>query len=313
MSVTALLFPGLNCMRRALDFVPLLQLPGFGERWAMVHTAFADSPDFAAFDRALWSGDIRTLHDREHLHRLALAVATLQVTLAEALAHRGVQADWVCGWSAGDVARTLHAGSATFRDLMALTRSLPDPLPGTGELDGTTAVAVAPDAPEGKAAGRAQLQREPVTACWLSDRVAMLAGNAQEVAGAKRSLGGLGWRCHTLVDCAMHTARRAPLAAMLHDALAAVRLRPPQLGLFSSIEGRPLHTAAELRAELSTNVAARYDFAAAIGSLRRDHGVTRFVDVGPGSTAAHLLRHCDPPLHAEAAALLINRCPRATA
>jgi len=310
---TAFLFPGLNSMRRAQDFLPLLQLPGFGERWREVCTAFAAVPGFAAFDGALRAGDTRTLYRREHLHLLALAAATLQTATAAALEDAGEHADWVCGYSIGDVARTLHAGAAEFAQLVAFARALPQPLPSTDDTTGMTLMVVSPPVVADAERGRAILARSGLAVCPLSPRVTMLSGAGSAVAATVASLRPIGWRCRTLVDCALHAGERAPLATVLGTALAGVPLRSPRLAVFSSVYVRPLTNATGLRAELTANVAVRYDFAAAMEELRRRHGVVRFVDVGPCHVTASLLRHFEPPLQAETALdLLSDRIPRAS-
>src|SRR6185436_1613132 len=122
---------------------------------------------------------------------------------------------------------------------------------------------------------------------------------------ATAALDALGWRCRTLIDCALHVPERAGLGAVFGTVLAPIRLRAPRPRVFSSIHLRELTTADELRAELVANVAVCYDFAAAVRELQR-LGVTRFVDVGPGHVVRSLLTHFDPPLRAATARTLLT-------
>lgn len=293
---TAFVFPGLNGCAHAAEHLPLLRLPGFVARWQVVVHRFAARAGFAAFADALFGG--RELPSGAAVWPLrALTVTAMQLAMAERLEAAGEHADWLCGYSIGDVARACHAGVCDFADVVDFAAALPPLADGPG----TTAAlhGASPAVADRLAAAAAGLGLDPSR---LSPRFLLVAGGVAPIAqllAAAREL-----RVHGAVigACPLHARAQQPLAARLRTALARHRLRPPRRPLFSTLWGRAVARSDDLRAELAANVAAPCDFATAVRRLHEDHGVSRFVDLGPGRHAQRFVRHHELPLTAVAAA-----------
>lgn len=296
---TAFVFPGLNGAAHAAENVPLLRRPGFVGRWQTVTKACRRTPGFAEFAAALHAGRELPLSPATWPWR-ALAVVAMQLAMAEELEARGENADWLCGYSVGDVARSCHAGAFTFDELVAFAAGL-SALPVTG---GATACAQA-----GADVDLHELQRRVeafgALCSRLSPRFLMFAGTSAVVDAAQRAARGRGVRAKEIATCALHSPQQRSLGSALAQALASHRLRPVQRDVFSTLWGRPLSPADDLRAELVANVTSPCDFATAIRRLHDEHGVTRFIDLGPGRHAQRFVRHHDLEVEALGAGDLV--------
>ncbi len=295
---TAFVFPGLNSAGHVAEDPTLVRRPGFAARWQLCAAAFAEAPGFASFAHQLLHGEALPTHAATWPWR-ALAVTAMQLAVAEELEQDGERADWLCGYSIGEVARSCHAGAFSFAQLVAFARALP-PLPIAS---GTTAAVQGASVARVEHAARS-LAGAGVHASRLSPRFLMVAGPD---AAMQRALAALGSGLHVqaIAACALHTPLQLPLALRLAAALAGRRLPLPRAGVFSTLLGRPLCEGDDCTGELAANVAEPCDFATTIRRLHQDHGVTRFVDLGPGRHAQRFVRHHGRGLVAVSAAELL--------
>ncbi len=282
---TAFVFPGLNGCANAREHLPLLALPGFAPRWRRVAAAFGGRPELAVFDAALRAGEELPVTAATWPLR-ALAVAAMQLAAAQQLEAAGTRADWLCGYSVGDVARCCHAGVFTFGDVVAFAAALP-PLP---EAPGATLALHAPDG-AAAAAARTRCEAAGVRVSTLSPRFLLLGGAHEALERARAACAGSGVRLTAIGACPLHAEQQRPLAAALRAALAGATFAPPRRAIHSTLWGRALRGDDDLRDELTANAAAPFDFAAAVRALHERHGVTRFVDLGPGRHAQRFVRH----------------------
>lgn len=283
--VTAFVFPGLNGAGHGDDHGWLLHLPGFTRRWQLVAAAFATAPGFARFDVALRGSQPLPTEVPAWPWR-ALAVTAMQLAAAEALEQRGERADWLCGYSIGDIARSCHAGVASFDRAVAFAAALP-PLPHAR--GGTAALHTANVDLAERLVPR--LASVGVAVSRLSPRFLLVAGRDTALRTA-RTIGierGAHWR--ELGACPLHAPVQGRLARLLAAATRGVTLATPQRAIYSTLWGRAVRADDDLRAEFPSNVAAPIDFASAVARLRTRHGVTRFVDLGPGRHAQRFVRH----------------------
>lgn len=294
---TAFVFPGLNSAGHTTEDPALLRRPGFAQRWRLVERAFADAPGFAAFAQQLAAGGSLPTHAATWPWR-ALAVLALQLAVAEELEQAGLRADWLCGYSIGEVARSCHAGAFAFADAVAFARALP-PLPLA---HGATAAVQGATPRVDEAAQR--LAAHGVHGSRLSPRFLMVAAADGDL---QRALAELPPQVHVQViaACALHAPLQLPLSWLLGAMLHGRRLPLPRAGVWSTLLGRPLEPGDDCAAELAANVAATCDFTTTIRRLHEQHGVTRFVDLGPGRHAQRFVRHRGNGLVAVSAAELL--------
>jgi acyl transferase domain-containing protein len=285
--VTAFVFPGLDGAGQPAEHAWALALPGFRERWAAVVAWCGREAGFVDFEQALLEGHTLPAGPTAWRWR-ALAVMAMQLAAADALERRGECAQWLCGYSLGDLARSCHAGVATFAQFVAFAASLP-PLPC---VRGSTIAAVLADGAR-TAALRANLRRAGIAACRLSPRFLLVAGDDATRERAHALATAAGARVRPVGDCPLHAPVLRGLARILAEAARTARVLPAARAMFSTLWGRAVVATDDLLGEFTTNVAAPIDFARAVQRLRVRHGVTRFVDLGPGRHASAFVRHHD--------------------
>jgi acyl transferase domain-containing protein len=294
---TAFLFPGLDALRRADDLAALHTLPEFASRWHVLGAAL-DVHARARVAAALREGHLAALFARDAIVGGALAIVALQTASAAALERRGCRAQWVCGYSLGDVARAAHARCFSLEALADFVRVLPRELPF---VEGVTMAATGAGDADELASASAGLAAAGLAVSRLSPRLLTFAGPRASAEDAARDLRSRRWRTRELIGCVLHAPEQSGLATLLHDALQGRALAAPDRAMESAVLGVPIDSAARLREELAVNPRAPCDFASAIERLRTVHGVTRFIDIGPGRSAQRLLRHFDPPIEASSA------------
>ncbi|MBL8753688.1 MAG: hypothetical protein JNK15_10335 [Planctomycetes bacterium] len=297
---TAFVFPGLNGAGHTGEHMPLLESACVRDHWRVCQHAFAGRPSFAEFDAALHRGD-ELPHAPAAWPYRALAVTALQLGTAQELERRGEHADWLCGYSVGDLARSCHAGALSFAALVAFAAALPE-LPLAA---GASAAVVAPSAAVLDDLVSV-LVRTPVAASRLSRQFLMLAGAEGDVAAALATCRRWPVRTQALAGCPLHAPQQRCLATLLFALAGSAAVQSPRRAMFSTLWGRAVAPGDDLRAEFAANVCAPIDFAAAVASLHERHGVTRFLDLGPGRHAARFVRHHGAAIESHSAAALLT-------
>ncbi len=290
---TGFVFAGLDGVQRAVDFGSSLALPEFRSLWGRAERVFGADPEFARTSAALLAGG-RVLRDARDWRWPALAVAAMQLGTAHALQARGLAATWHTGYSIGNVARTLAAGSADFHDLLTFLANLPPQAPR-----GDTGRAIVAFAADRTAADRAIAALGPLARhhSRLSERMVALPVDPANEKTTRCALIARGLRLFDLAPCGLHGPAWRPLADQLLRSLARAPLLPADgVRIYSSQTQCELGGRTELARELADNVAAPFDFAAAIRTLHERHGVTRFVNVGPGRHVEHFVQHAHLPV-----------------
>jgi [acyl-carrier-protein] S-malonyltransferase len=230
--------------------------------------------------------------------------AMLTVSIAElaALNEQGITADFVAGHSLGEYSALVAAQALAFADAVRLVRKrgryMQDAVPA-----GVGAMAALLKLPDGKLEGilAEAAQGEIVSAANLNspDQV-VIAGNTAAVqraadlakaAGAKRAI-------LLPVSAPFHCALMKPAQQRLSADLDATEFRDLAIALINNWQAREIHTAAEARQGLYEQVPNPVRWTETIRYLV-SQGVTRFIEVGPGSVLCGLLKNIDPTLKGE--------------
>ncbi|MCR9244893.1 MAG: hypothetical protein NXI31_07665 [bacterium] len=283
---TAFVFPGLDGVQRAIDFKPLTRRPRFLALWERATTRFGDDPDFRSFHNGLLRGDARLLPSVRDWRWPALAVATMQLALAEELTQRGIRPSFVTGYSIGNVARSLFAGIADHDALLEFTAGLGPIHRGCG----VTVIAFGKNSVDATRAIR-RLGAHAEHVSHLSDRIFAVPVETEAEEGIRSILRSHGMRLFELAPCGLHGPMQRAFANELRWHLDLARLAPQRIPVLSSQTQRVLRSARDHCEDLSDNVATPFDFAATVRRLHADHGIRRFVNVGPGRHAEHFVQH----------------------
>jgi [acyl-carrier-protein] S-malonyltransferase len=163
---------------------------------------------------------------------------------------------------------------------------------------GTGAMAALLKLPEGALEGilAEAAQGEVVSAANLnSPEQVVIAGHAGAVQRAAELAKRAGARRAVLlpVSAPFHCALMEPAQRRLEADLAGIRFEDPRPPLINNWQAREVRTGSEAREGLVEQVPNPVRWAESIRVLLA-HGVTRFVEVGPGSVLTGLLRNIAP-------------------
>lgn len=225
------------------------------------------------------------------------AILTVSVAAFRVLEQHGLAPDYVLGHSLGEYSALVAAGSLAFADAVQLVRKrgryMQEAVP-----PGVGAMAALIRLPDGKLESiLAQAsQLEVVTAANFNapDQV-VISGHAGAVQRAMELARAAGAKRAVLlpVSAPFHCPLMKPAQQKLAVDLNAARFEDLRYPLINNWQARQILTAAEAREGLIEQVARPVRWVQSIQCVV-SKGVARFVEVGPGSVLAGLLRSIAP-------------------
>jgi [acyl-carrier-protein] S-malonyltransferase len=283
--------------------------PGQGSQFAGMGKALADAyPSarqvFEQADQALGIALSKLCFEGpdEHLkltHNTQPAMLTVSIAALTVLRENGFTPDYVAGHSLGEYSGLVAAGGLQFADAVRLVRKRGQYMqeavpPGVG------AMAALLKLPDGNLDAILQeaAQGEVVTAANLNspDQI-VIAGHTAAVnravelakaAGAKRAM-------LLPVSAPFHCPLMKPAQQRLAADLNAAAFSDLSVPLVNNWQAREVRAAADVRQGLYEQVPNPVRWMDSIRYLAAQ-GVTRFIEVGPGSVLTGLLRNIDPAL-----------------
>jgi [acyl-carrier-protein] S-malonyltransferase len=285
MSKTAFVFPGQGS-----------QFAGMGknlaENHAVAKNVFEEADDALGFtlSKLCFEGPDADLKLTENTQP---AILTVSVAAHEVLKQDGITANYVAGHSLGEYSALVAAGALSFRDAVRIVRNrgryMQEAVP-----PGIGAMAAILKLPEGALDGvlAEAAQGEIVSAANLnSPEQIVIAGNAGAVkramdlakaAGAKRVV-------QLQVSAPFHCALMKAAQDRLKVDLDAATFQDLQVPLINNWQAKEVHTGAEAREGLFQQVPNPVRWTDSVRYLG-EQGVDRFIEVGPGTVLAGLVR-----------------------
>jgi len=249
-----------------------------------------------ALSRLCFEGPEEQLRLTENTQPALVTVSTAAYTV---LRDAGWKPDYVAGHSLGEYSALVAAGSLRFQDAVRLVRKRGRYMQ-TAVPEGVGAMAALLKLPPEKLDGVLEqaAQGEVVGAANLNsvDQVA-IAGHTAAVQRAIGLAKAAGARRAVLlpVSAPFHCALMKPAQERLRADLEAIEFRDLTCPLVNNWQAREIRYAAEAREGLYQQVpnAVRW-----LDSMRylAGQGVTRAIEVGPGTVLVGLLRGIDPPM-----------------
>ena len=228
------------------------------------------------------------------------AILATSVAAQRALVARGVRPDWVAGHSLGEYSALVAAGVLTLRDAVVAVRRrgqyMQEAVPvGVGAM----AAILALDLPAIEQACREAAQGEVVAPANVnSPGQVVIAGHAAAVdraselckkAGAKRAI-------RLPVSAPFHCALMMPAQTRLAADLARLPFAEPAVPLVNNVDADVVRSADQCRDGLVRQVSGTVRWQEAVERLFRE-GATTFVEVGPGTVLAGLVKKIDRNVH----------------
>lgn len=213
---------------------------------------------------------------------------------------------FVAGHSVGEYAALVASGATDEATGLRLVRERARLMQHAGEATPGGMVAVLGLSREAVAAAcrqaRAQVPGSFVdVANHNADRQVVIAGDADGLAAASKLCQAAGARrCLSLaVSAAFHSQAMAPVAAPLAAAVQSAAIADARVPLLANATARPIASADELRAELSTQAAKPVLWVDSVQWMV-DAGVTTFVEFGSSTVLTNLIERMRDDLSAMA-------------
>jgi [acyl-carrier-protein] S-malonyltransferase len=219
------------------------------------------------------------------------AILTCSWAAASVLAEHGVHPDLAAGLSLGEYTALVAAGSLRLRDAVAVVRQRGRFMQEAAQGRHTAMAAVL-----GLDAGRVEAicTQTPglvEVANLNAPGQVVIAGEADAVAGACQRLRAAGARraVPLEVSAPFHTSLMRPAAKRLGGILEGVTITRAQIPVVANATARPVATPEEIRTSLVEQVASPVRWEESVRALRT-MGATAFIEVGPGTTLAGLVK-----------------------
>ncbi len=295
----AILFPGQGA-----------QFEGMGQDWAQTFDAaretWREADEILDFplSEASWSRG-------EEVHRTDVAqpgIFTTSVAILRVLAERGLDLEQVpltAGLSLGEYTALWCAGALDFADALRLVRLRGEAMQDASEASPSGMMSLM-GAEEEQADALAEVGSR-VGICQVANLNApgqiILSGELPALDAAEAAAREHGVRRvrRLKVAGAFHSECMRPAADRLASALAEVEIRPPRLPVISNVTAGPVGGPDEIRDLLARQVCSPVLWERSMRHALAE-GVTRYLEPGPGTILAGILRKIDPEAQVHGAA-----------
>ena len=227
---------------------------------------------------------------------LTAGIAALRVLRAE---RRDLPAPIVmAGHSMGEYSALVAAGAVSFADAVHLTRVRGELMAMAGQQHPGSMAAVLrlEDAQVAAICAQAAAESADVVqvANYNSPGQVVISGGPAGVAAAAALAKAAGGRVVPLaVSIAAHSALMIPAVEEFATHVAATPFTQPQVTVIGNVRAAPLASADEIRTELVGQLTSSVLWTASIEAMIQA-GVTRFVELGPGSVLTGLVKRIAP-------------------
>jgi [acyl-carrier-protein] S-malonyltransferase len=224
------------------------------------------------------------------------AILTVSVAIARVLEARGWRPDFYAGHSLGEYSAHVAAGTIAFADAVRTVRArgryMQEAVPvGTGAmaailgLDGDAVAAACAAAAQGEIVSPANLNAPGQVVIAGATAAVERAGAAAKAAGAKRVI-------PLAVSAPFHCALMKPAEDRLAPELRALAVQPPRRPVVANVDAEPKRDGAAAIEALVRQVSGAVRWEAVVRRLASE-GVRTYVEVGPGTVLAGLVKKID--------------------
>ena len=224
------------------------------------------------------------------------AILTVSVAIARVLEARGWRPDFYAGHSLGEYSAHVAAGTFGFADAVRTVRNrgryMQEAVPvGAGAmaailgLDGDAVAVVCAQAAEGEVVSPANLNAPGQVVIAGTTAAVRRAGVLAKAAGAKRVI-------PLAVSAPFHCGLMKPAEDRLAPELRALAVQAPRRPVVANIDAEPKRDGAAAVEALVRQVSGAVQWESVVRRLASE-GVRTYVEVGPGTVLAGLVRKID--------------------
>jgi [acyl-carrier-protein] S-malonyltransferase len=221
------------------------------------------------------------------------AILTASIAACRLLASKGLRPDVVAGHSLGEYSANVAAGTVTFADALHIVRRrgayMQDAVPvGTGAmaailgLDLDKVIQACGEAADGQIVSPANMNGAGQVVIAGHREAVARAGKRAKALGAKRVIG-------LPVSAPFHCALMKTAENRLAPELRALPVHDPQVPIVANVDAEPKRTSAAAIEALIAQVSSPVRWEDVVRRLASE-GVTTYVEVGPGTVLAGLVR-----------------------
>jgi [acyl-carrier-protein] S-malonyltransferase len=291
-SSTAYVFPGQGS-----------QVVGMGQAlvaaYPAARDAFTEADEILGFSLSAlcFDGPSDVLTDTRNAQP-AILTASIAAWRAVGTAHPELPGPLcVAGHSLGEYSALVAAGALAFADAVRLTRARGNLMAqaGTDAPGSMAAVLKLEDEQVAALCRQAAVESGDVVqvANYNSPGQVVISGGTAGVAAATAAAKAAGGRVMPLaVSIAAHSALMAPAAREFAERVAGTPLRTPHTPVIGNVSAAALTTADAIRAELVAQLTSPVRWTESIRRMIAD-GANRFVELGPGTVLAGLVKRID--------------------
>ena len=275
---TALLFPGLDALFVASKMKRWMEVPivrnSLIETGTILSKLTGKSEDLEK---------LVTESSRPHLQdfdRTSIALAGIQVGIARALEERE-KWDLVVGCSHGDIARSVITDVMKLEDAVEIIWTFAElrKLCPMGKTANVRTVDGSPLSPE----QISWLEKEGLYPSLWSTHHATVAAEQSRIDQGMLISRERGLKIKPVFPFAIHSPTMGSLAHRFVELAPKWKLSAPRWPIFSSVYVRLLSGVEEIRAEAIAGAVSPIAWTKTLASLSLDHGVTRYLNVGPSN------------------------------
>ena len=305
----ALVFPGQGA-----------QFVGMGSELAAASSAAAEAIEEAnsvlGFDLTalMANGPAEALEDTFNAQPAILAVSVAAWRAVQASMDGNLKPSLVAGHSLGEFSALVAAGALTYADALRLVRERGRIMKQAGTTTPGAMAAVLGLDDEALAEVCAEASRDTGSTVVVANRncpgQTVISGSiaALEIAAEKAKERGAKRVARLNVSIASHSPLMAEAAKEFGALVAATSISAPGVPVVANGSALPMTTVAEIVAELSAQMAAPVNWTGTVQHIV-GAGVRTFVELGPGTVLAGLIRRIDSDTTVLTAADLDGRLP----
>lgn len=263
-------------------------------RYAVARAAFEEASDAIGVDvlALCRDGPDERLRETENTQP---AILTMSWAAARVLQEAGLRPDMTAGLSLGEYTALVAAGALRFGDAVAVVRQRGRFMQEAAVGHETAMAAVLGLDGDRVAAICAETPGFVEAANFNAPGQVAVAGTAAAVAAAADRLRAAGARrvVPLAVSAPFHTSLMRPAAERLAAVVARTPVLDPIVAVIANVHARPVRTASEVREALIGQVSSPVRWEQSVRAMR-DAGARAFVEVGPGTTLAGLIKKTVP-------------------
>ncbi len=224
-------------------------------------------------------------------HNTQPCVMAADIAAAMALCAHGIRADAVAGFSLGEYAALVYAGSLSLTDAFRVIQIRADAMQEAVPVGmGAMAAVIGADAHVVEDICKEVTEGYVIPANYNSPVQTVISGSTVGIDAAVSKMEGRGLRVMKLaVSAPFHCALMEPAARRLEQEFKAIPFEPPSVPVYMNVDGQQYTEAREIPSLLVKQAMSPVQWRQTLENMYQD-GFDTFIECGPGKTLTGLVK-----------------------